>query len=108
MAATGGQTVFADLRARILSGELAANATLRETALAQQLRVSRAPVREALYRLDEAGLVESVPHRGATVVEWSSERNRETFFLRAALESRAAGLAAARVGLPTFTGNHPD
>ena len=98
MAATGGQTVFADLRARILSGELPANATLRETALAQQLRVSRAPVREALYRLDEAGLVESVPHRGATVVEWSSERNRETFFLRAALESRAAGLAAARVG----------
>ena len=98
MAVTGGQTVFADLRARILSGELPANATLRETALAQQLGVSRTPVREALRRLDEAGLVEFVPNRGATVVEWSPEQIRETYFLRAALESRAAGLAAARIG----------
>ena len=97
MGVTGGQTVFANLRARILSGELPARATLRETALAQELGVSRTPVREALRRLDEAGLVEFVPNRGATVVEWTTEQICETYFLRAALESRAAGLAAARI-----------
>jgi DNA-binding GntR family transcriptional regulator len=94
---TGGQTAYANLRARILSGELEANATLRESALAAELGVSRTPIREALRRLDEAGLVEYIPNRGATVVPWTVEQIRETYFLRATLESRAAGLAAARV-----------
>ena len=97
MASTGGETVYLTLRARILSGELGANAVLREQALAEELGVSRTPVREALRRLDEAGLVSFVPNRGATVVEWSLEQVRETYFVRAALESRAAGLAATRI-----------
>ncbi|TDW30437.1 GntR family transcriptional regulator [Cryobacterium psychrophilum] len=94
---TGGQVAYEILRARILSGELAAHATLREQALAQELGVSRTPVREALRRLDTAGLVEFVPNRGATVLAWSREQIRETYFVRASLESRAAGLAAARI-----------
>jgi len=94
---TGGQVAYEILRARILSGELAAHATLREQALAQELGVSRTPVREALRRLDAAGLVEFVPNRGATVLAWSCEQIRETYFVRASLESRAAGLAAARI-----------
>ncbi|TFC48218.1 GntR family transcriptional regulator [Cryobacterium sp. TMT1-21] len=97
MTVTGGQAAYANLRARILSGELPANATLRETALAQELGLSRTPIREALRRLDEAGLVEFIPNRGATVIPWTAEQVRETYFLRAALESRAAGLAAARI-----------
>ncbi|PXA73242.1 GntR family transcriptional regulator [Cryobacterium arcticum] len=97
MASTGGETVYLTLRARILSGELGANAVLREQALAEELGVSRTPVREALRRLDEAGLVSFVPNRGATVVEWSLEQVRETYIVRAALESRAAGLAATRI-----------
>jgi len=97
VASTGGETVYLTLRARILSGELGANAVLREQALAEELGVSRTPVREALRRLDEAGLVSFVPNRGATVVEWSLEQVRETYFVRAALESRAAGLAATRI-----------
>lgn len=95
---TGGQAAFETLRARILSGELPAHATLREQALAVELGVSRTPVREALRRLDAAGLVEFVPNRGATVLAWTVEQMRETYFMRAALESRAAGLAAARIG----------
>jgi DNA-binding GntR family transcriptional regulator len=91
---TGGQAAFAYLRGRILSGEIAAHATLREQALAAELGVSRTPIREALRRLDEAGLVEFIPNRGATVIAWSTEQVRETYFLRASLESRAAGLAA--------------
>ena len=97
MASTGGEMVYATLRARILSGELGAHAVLREQALAQELGVSRTPVREALRRLDEAGLVAFLPNRGATVVAWTLEQVRETYVVRAALESRAAGLAATRI-----------
>ncbi|MGY4859213.1 GntR family transcriptional regulator [Cryobacterium sp. AP23] len=97
MASTGGETVYLTLRARILSGELGANTMLREQALAAELGVSRTPVREALRRLNEAGLVTFVPNRGATVAEWTMEQVRETYFVRAGLESRAAGLAATRI-----------
>jgi DNA-binding GntR family transcriptional regulator len=97
LASTGGETVFLALRARILAGELRANAVLREQALAEELSVSRTPVREALRRLAEAGLVTFVPNRGATVVEWTIEQVRETYLARAGLEGRAAGLAAARI-----------
>lgn len=94
---TGGQAAFAYLRGRILSGEIPGNSTLREQALAEELGVSRTPIREALRRLDETGLVEFVPNKGATVIAWTTEQMRETYYLRAMLESRAAGLAAARI-----------
>ena len=97
MAFTGGEKVYLALRARILSGELEPNVMLREQALAEELGVSRTPVREALRRLDEAGLVTFVPNRGATVVAWTIEEVRETYLVRAGLESRAAGLAATRI-----------
>jgi DNA-binding GntR family transcriptional regulator len=97
VASTGGETVYVTLRARILSGELSANTMLREQALAAELGVSRTPVREALRRLNEAGLVTFIPNRGATVAEWTMEQVRETYFVRAGLESRAAGLAATRI-----------
>lgn len=97
MASTGGEMVYLTVRGRILSGELAANTTLREQALAEELGVSRTPVREALRRLAEAGLVTFVPNRGATVVAWTIEQVRETYFVRAGLEGRAAGLAANRI-----------
>jgi DNA-binding GntR family transcriptional regulator len=94
---TGGEKVYLALRGKILSGELSANSVLREQALAADLGVSRTPVREALRRLDEAGLVTFVPNRGARVVEWTIEQVRETYFVRAELESRAAALAATRI-----------
>jgi DNA-binding GntR family transcriptional regulator len=97
VASTGGEKVYLTLRARILSGELDASATLREQALAEELGVSRTPVREALRRLAEAGLVTFVPNRGATVVAWTIDEVRETYFVRAGLESRAAALAATRI-----------
>jgi DNA-binding GntR family transcriptional regulator len=97
VASTGGEIVYLTLRARILSGDLPAKAVLREQALAEELGVSRTPVREALRRLDEAGLVAFVPNRGATVVEWTLEQVRETYYVRAGLESRAAALAATRI-----------
>jgi DNA-binding GntR family transcriptional regulator len=97
VASTGGETVYLNLRARILSGQLSASTMLREQALAEELGVSRTPVREALRRLAEAGLVTFVPNRGASVVAWSIEEVRETYLVRAGLEGRAAGLAASRI-----------
>ncbi|TFC00184.1 MULTISPECIES: GntR family transcriptional regulator [unclassified Cryobacterium] len=101
-AVTGGQAAFMYLRRRILSGEIPARTVLREQSLADELGLSRTPVREALRRLDEAGLVDFTPNRGATVVSWTQEQVRETYCLRAGLESRAAGLAATRISDETL------
>lgn len=62
-----GERIAAQLRELILDGELAPGATLVEVALAADLGVSRAPVREALRILGLDGLVETVPYRGTTV-----------------------------------------
>jgi len=62
-----GERIAEQLRELILDGELAPGAPLVEIALAADLGVSRAPVREALRILGLDGLVETVPYRGTTV-----------------------------------------
>lgn len=94
---TGGDAAYALLRSRIMSGELPPRAILRAQPLAEELGVSRTPIREALRRLAETGLVEYIPNRGASVIGYTPEQMMETYFVRAALESRAAGLAAPRM-----------
>ena len=59
--------VAARLRTAIVTGRLRPGEPLTETALAQQLKVSRAPVREAIQDLENDGLVETVPYRGKRV-----------------------------------------
>ena len=59
--------VAARLRTAIVTGRLRPGESLTETALAQQLKVSRAPVREAIQDLENDGLVETVPYRGKRV-----------------------------------------
>ena len=86
----------AALRERIATGSLPAGAWLREAALAEELGLSRTPVREALRTLAAEGLVELVHHRGARVLAWSADDIDETYRLRALLEGEAAGLAARR------------
>jgi DNA-binding GntR family transcriptional regulator len=88
---------YEELRNRIRSGSLPAGARLREENLAEQLGLSRTPVREALRRLQADGLVEVVAHRGAHVAAWTEHDLDEIFGLRALLEGRAARLAAERV-----------
>ncbi|MFP7760186.1 GntR family transcriptional regulator [Marisediminicola sp. LYQ134] len=95
--ATGGEVVFWELRSRIMSGVLAPGAILRAQAFAEEFGVSRTPVREALQRLAETGLVEYIPNRGATVIGYTPEQMIETYYVRATLESRAAALAAPRI-----------
>ncbi|PPF80880.1 hypothetical protein C5E07_02975 [Pseudoclavibacter sp. RFBJ3] len=94
---TGGDLAYAELRSRIMSGEYAPHTVLRAQALAAEFGLSRTPIREALQRLAEAGLVAYIPNKGATVIGYTTEQMAETYFVRASLESRAAGLAADRM-----------
>lgn len=95
---TRTQLVVETLREKILSGEIKAGQALRQAALAEELNVSRIPVREALLQLEAEGLVAFEPHKGATATELSIDQVDELFELRAMLE---ADLLAA--SLPTIS-----
>ncbi|HEU4568713.1 MAG TPA: GntR family transcriptional regulator [Marmoricola sp.] len=88
---------YESLRAAILGGEVAPGERLGEVELAEQLGVSRTPVREALRRLAADGLVEVLPNRGARVAQWTTEDLEEIYDLRAMLESHGAARAAERI-----------
>lgn len=79
--------VFEDLRRRIVSLELAPDTTLVRTELCQEYGVSQTPVREALQRLEQAGLIKIFPQSRTQVARIEVGRLNETQFLREALES---------------------
>ena len=81
------------IRDAILGDELPAGARLIEDDLAAMLNVSRGPVRQAIFRLQQEGLVSHEPHRGATVVKVSAADAEEIFTLRTALEQLSIGRA---------------
>ncbi|MFJ6650522.1 GntR family transcriptional regulator [Streptomyces sp. NPDC091290] len=98
-AASSAHAVYLTLRRRFTEGELAPGERLTEAALAQELGVSRTPVREALGRLLVDGLV--VPAaRGVVVATLSKTEVEQIYELRAALE----GLAAAQTARLQATG----
>ncbi|MGB0893547.1 MAG: GntR family transcriptional regulator [Parashewanella sp.] len=84
---TRTQVVVEVLRESLLSGEIAAGEPLRQSALAEQLHVSRIPVREALLQLEAEGLVKFEAHKGASATFISVEQVRELFELRAMIET---------------------
>lgn len=83
---TRTQVVVEEIRKRILTGQIKAGDPLRQAALAEELNVSRIPVREALLQLEAEGLVEFEAHKGATATRLSAEQVTELFELRALLE----------------------
>lgn len=83
------------VRDQILSGEIATEAPIRQDALAARLRVSKIPLREALARLEQDGLVRSHPNRGFFVTPLSAEEAEEVYALRIKLEPDAAAFACA-------------
>ncbi len=95
---TRTQLIVETLRERILSGEIKAGQPLRQAALAEELSVSRIPIREALLQLEAEGLVLFEPHKGATATELNAGQVDELFELRAMLE---ADLLAASLPLLT-------
>jgi DNA-binding GntR family transcriptional regulator len=88
------EVVADEIRRMIVSGELAPGERLFEDRLAEQLGVSRNPVREALRALEGTGLVEVVPRRGAYVSRLEPGRARQLLELRQTLEVYAAETAA--------------
>jgi DNA-binding GntR family transcriptional regulator len=85
------------LRDRILRGDLAEGAALRQDALAAELGVSRIPLREALRRLEAEGLVTITTHHGAVVSVLSLAEVEELFELRALIESELLRRAVPRL-----------
>jgi GntR family transcriptional regulator, gluconate operon transcriptional repressor len=88
------------IREQILSGGFRPGEHLVEARIAQQLNVSRGPVREAFKLLRAEGLLEEEPRRGTFVVKLSAADVRDIYGLRAAIEARAARMLA-RSGDPT-------
>jgi DNA-binding GntR family transcriptional regulator len=90
------EMVFSKLEEEILSGDLERGTALGEIALSKRLGVSRTPVRGALHRLAEEGLVEILPNRGATVIGINVDDLVDIYNIRERLEGLASALAAKR------------
>lgn len=91
------QRVYNHLRTEILEDRLEPGAELIETVLAEQLGVSRGPLREAISRLAAEGLVTVSPRRGAVVRSLSKAEFLELYQVREALERMAVQLAVPRL-----------
>lgn len=89
--------VFQQVRERILSGVYRKGEELRENTLAEELGVSRTPVREALRQLELEGLVKIRPNRGAEVVGISLDDVEEIYEIRYLLEGLCAKWAAKNI-----------
>jgi DNA-binding GntR family transcriptional regulator len=85
--------VYSRLRKAIFEGEFAHGERIVEAEVSRSLGISRAPVREALHRLQQAGLVEHRPRRGWFAVRLEPKDMWDVYLVRAAIE----GLAARRV-----------
>ena len=88
--------VFENLRSAILEGKLKSGQRLMEVQLAEQLGVSRTPVREAIRKLELEGLVVMLPRKGAYVANISVKDLMDVLEIRASLEGLGASLAAER------------
>ena len=91
------QLVQDEIERQILSGILRAGERLNEVAIAQKLKVSRGPVREALRSLEEAGLVRFEKNRGAAVRIVDPDEAVEIYEVRAWLEALACRRLGARI-----------
>ena len=95
------QRVYQALQDAIVCGDLAPGERLRDHELAVRLGVSRTPVREALQRLEDEGLVTTAPRSSTRVTRLAARAAREAFPVVAALHA-----LAARLGVPHVTARH--
>jgi DNA-binding GntR family transcriptional regulator len=96
------EQVYSRLRSAIRSGTLPPGERLVERDLAARLGVSRAPIREALQRLEDEGLIAPAGRRGKIVVTLSPHDAWEVYTLRASLEAMAVRLAVGAVATETL------
>lgn len=95
--------IFNILRDNILDGKYSYNEKLIETKLADELGVSRTPVREALKQLELEGLVENIPNRGVIVKGISKQDIGDIYTIRMAIEGIAAEWAILRMSDDDFS-----
>jgi DNA-binding GntR family transcriptional regulator len=91
------------LRAEILDGSFPADTQLSEMELARQLKVSRGPIREAMQRLIQEGLLRAERNRGVFVVELDHDDARDVYLARGAIERTAAAIVTAAAPQESFT-----
>jgi len=94
--ATKSDLAYSRVRALILAGELAPGAVLPQASLARTIGISTTPLREALRRLKQEGLVELDAHKDARVRPLDATEARDLLELRRSLDPLAASLAAQR------------
>jgi len=88
--------VYEYIKESIVQGVYKSGDRIIERELADQLNVSRTPIREALFRLESQGFVKTVPRRGVVVSKLSPEEIVEIFMILSAIESLTMKLAAQR------------
>lgn len=89
--------IFETLRKAIVSGDIKPGERLMEVSLADQMGVSRTPVREAIRRLEAEGLVTMIPRKGTHVSELSVKDIMDVLEVRAVLDKLATDLASKRI-----------
>ena len=100
--ASASDVIFDALREAIAKGDLTEGQVLRQDHIARMFNVSRIPVREALTRLEEQGLVSTQRYRGAVVTTLSADEIREIFEFRALLEPEVLRYSVARMSDETL------
>ena len=91
------ELVYSKLEEEILSGKLEKGTALGEVALSKRMGASRTPVRGALHRLSEEGLIEIIPNKGAVVVGVNRDDLIDIYKIRMRLEGLASASAAERM-----------
>ena len=94
--ATKSDFAYTRVRELILSGQLEPGAVINQAMLARDIGISTTPLREALRRLKQQGLVELDAHRDARVTPLDAEEARDLLEVRRSLDPLAASLAADR------------
>ena len=94
---TVSQTVAAEIRERILKGDIKGGEPLRQDSIAKSFGISIIPVREALRQLSAEGLVELQPHRGAVASEFTLENALEWIDMRQLIEVDLIGRALENI-----------
>ncbi|GGR01065.1 GntR family transcriptional regulator [Deinococcus ruber] len=90
------EEVYSHLRDAIVGGEFSPGERLGEVELTARLGVSRTPIREAIQRLTQEGLLENLPGRGARIRVVSAAEARDAYVVRETLDGLAAELAATQ------------
>ena len=88
------EMVYQEIKEHILIGKLKNNARITERGLAEQMNVTRVPVRESLVQLEQDGLIKKIPSKGYIVDNYSAEEFEEALLMRFTIECQAASEAA--------------